>query len=309
MQTRPRNTDPLASALVAKERDGLPGSAVGRTLAAGRGWRVVDVLCTCGPPDLPFEERYWSVAVSFVLSGAFSYRTSHGSVLMSPGAWLLGNVESVYECSHEHGQGDRCLSFQFDPALFGEIARDTGVRSARFGSSRIPPIRETAPLAARAISALDGNGSFEELAVEVAACAIRITSDMSDMEMTASARDRSRIVEVLQHLEHKPPGCDRLEDLARIAGFSTYHFLRVFKAVTGITPHQWLMRARLREAAHRLAHGGQAVTDIAFDVGFEDLSNFIRSFRSEFGMPPGRYRSGLLSRRPNRAQEPRTIAS
>jgi len=62
--------------------------------------------------------------------------------------------------------------------------------------------------------------------------------------------------------------------------------------VTGITPHQWLIRARLCEAARRLAQGDEAVTNIAFDVGFEDLSNFIRSFRSEFGVSPRRYRAG-----------------
>jgi AraC-like DNA-binding protein len=79
--------------------------------------------------------------------------------------------------------------------------------------------------------------------------------------------------------------------MARIAGLSRYHFLRTFKAVTGITPHQWLLRARLRDAARRLATSRDPVTEIALDVGFEDLSNFIRSFRSEFGVSPSRYRA------------------
>ena len=71
---------------------------------------------------------------------------------------------------------------------------------------------------------------------------------------------------------------------------SPYHFLRTFKAVTGITPHQWLLRARLREAAQRLANSRTGVTAIALDVGFDDLSNFIRSFRAEFGVSPRQYR-------------------
>ena len=71
---------------------------------------------------------------------------------------------------------------------------------------------------------------------------------------------------------------------------SPYHFLRTFKAVTGITPHQWLLRARLREAAQRLAMSRAGVTAIALDVGFDDLSNFIRSFRAEFGFSPRQYR-------------------
>jgi len=63
-----------------------------------------------------------------------------------------------------------------------------------------------------------------------------------------------------------------------------------FKAVTGVTPHQWLLRARLRDAARRLTTTPDAVTAIALDVGFDDLSNFIRSFRTEYGVSPSRYR-------------------
>jgi len=54
-----------------------------------------------------------------------------------------------------------------------------------------------------------------------------------------------------------------------VAGISRYHFLRTFKLVTGVTPHQWLLRSRLRDAA-----------------------NFVRTFRAEFGVSPGRYRAG-----------------
>jgi AraC family transcriptional regulator len=84
---------------------------------------------------------------------------------------------------------------------------------------------------------------------------------------------------------------------ARSAGVSRYHFLRTFRSATGVTPHQWLLRARLREAAHRLVTTRTPVTSIALEVGFEDLSNFIRSFRAEFGVSPSRYR-GTAPRKP-----------
>ena len=81
-----------------------------------------------------------------------------------------------------------------------------------------------------------------------------------------------------------------IPDLARRSGISPYHFVRVFRSVTGATPHQWLLRARLRSAAQQLAATRARVTDIALDVGFEDLSNFVRSFRAEFGVSPRQYR-------------------
>jgi AraC-like DNA-binding protein len=78
--------------------------------------------------------------------------------------------------------------------------------------------------------------------------------------------------------------------MAREAGLSPYHFLRTFEHVTGVTPHQYVLRARLREAAIRLASGRDKVLDIALDSGFGDVSNFNRAFRTEFGVSPRRYR-------------------
>src|SRR4029450_5363553 len=73
-------------------------------------------------------------------------------------------------------------------------------------------------------------------------------------------------------------------------GLSSFHFLRVFSAVVGVTPHQYLVRSRLRHAARLLADEDRAVTDIAFDVGFADLSNFVRTFHRAAGVSPRAFR-------------------
>jgi AraC-like DNA-binding protein len=95
----------------------------------------------------------------------------------------------------------------------------------------------------------------------------------------------------LRRLESSEDKPRTLGELAEASSLSPYHFLRTFKAVTGVTPHQWLLRARLREAARRLGAGRERITDIALESGFEDLSNFVRSFRAEFGMSPRAYRA------------------
>jgi len=78
--------------------------------------------------------------------------------------------------------------------------------------------------------------------------------------------------------------------LAREAALSPFHFLRTFERLTGVTPHQYILRARLREAALRLAAEPAKILDIALDCGFADLSNFNRAFRAEFGVNPRAYR-------------------
>jgi AraC family transcriptional regulator len=60
--------------------------------------------------------------------------------------------------------------------------------------------------------------------------------------------------------------------------------------VLGVTPHQYLVRSRLRRAARMLADDSRAITDIAFDVGFGDLSNFVRTFHRAAGVSPRRFR-------------------
>ena len=77
---------------------------------------------------------------------------------------------------------------------------------------------------------------------------------------------------------------------AREARLSPFHFLRTFELLTGITPHQYLRRARLRNAATRIASSHAKILDVALDCGFGDVTNFNRAFRTEFGMSPRAFR-------------------
>jgi AraC-like DNA-binding protein len=60
--------------------------------------------------------------------------------------------------------------------------------------------------------------------------------------------------------------------------------------VLGVTPHQYLVRSRLRHAARLLADDARSITEIAFGVGFGDLSNFVRTFHRAAGVSPRAFR-------------------
>ena len=100
----------------------------------------------------------------------------------------------------------------------------------------------------------------------------------------------ARVTLALRRIKRNPGLDVTLGDLAQEARLSPYHFLRTFEHLTGLTPHQYVLRTRLREAAVRLAVEREKVLDIAFDCGFGDVSNFNRAFRSEFGVSPRMYR-------------------
>ncbi len=81
-----------------------------------------------------------------------------------------------------------------------------------------------------------------------------------------------------------------LDAAAAQADISPFHFLRLFSSVLGVTPHQYLVRSRLRHAARLLADDDLSVTDVAYDVGFGDLSNFVRTFHRAAGVSPRKFR-------------------
>jgi AraC-like DNA-binding protein len=80
----------------------------------------------------------------------------------------------------------------------------------------------------------------------------------------------------------------QLADMARAAGLSPYHFLRLFRRAMGETPHAYLTRVRLDHAKKVLARGG-TVTEACFDVGFSSVGSFSALFTREVGVAPSVY--------------------
>jgi AraC-like DNA-binding protein len=78
--------------------------------------------------------------------------------------------------------------------------------------------------------------------------------------------------------------------LASVAGCSHAHFIRTFRAVFGETPHRYLQRRRVERAMH-LLRSGRSVTDVCFDVGFNSLGTFSRTFSVVAGVSPSVYRN------------------
>jgi AraC-like DNA-binding protein len=78
--------------------------------------------------------------------------------------------------------------------------------------------------------------------------------------------------------------------LAAIAYVSEAHFIRVFKATFGETPHRYLQRRRVERAMFLLRETDRSITEISLDVGFNSLGTFTRTFTEIVGDPPTTYR-------------------
>ncbi len=248
---------------------------------------VTEFRCTAGPGDKPFAEAFPTHSISYVRKGSFGCHCRGRFHELVAGSMLVGFPGDEYVCTHDHVVGDECLSFFLAPELVDAIGDE---RLWQVGS--LPPLPELMVLAELAQTAADGNSDvgLDEVAHALALRFVEAVSGRKQKPLTASLRDRRRAVESALWIDANSRKPIALDDAAGQAGVSPFHFLRLFSDVLGVTPHQYLVRSRLRHAARRLAYDDSPITDIAYDVGFGDLSNFVRTFHRASGASPMRFR-------------------
>jgi len=256
---------------------------------------VSDFRCTAVAGEKPFAELHRSHSISFVRKGSFGYHCRGRSHELVAGSFLIGAPDTEFICTHDHVCGDECLSFFFAP----ELVETIGERADAWRIGATPPLAELMVLGELAEAAACGRSDvgLDEVGHLIASRLIEVVSGEPRRPAKLTARDRRRAVEAALWIEANSHLDIELEDAARQAAVSPYHFLRLFAAVLGVTPHQYLLRTRLRRAARRLAGDNKPVTEIAYDVGFNDLSNFVRSFHRAAGVSPLKFRQGSRGER------------
>jgi AraC-like DNA-binding protein len=250
---------------------------------------VVDYVCRAGPHARLFEEVHERHSLSLVRRGAFGCRSMGEHYELAPGGFLIGAPGDSYVCTHEHHHaGDECLSFQFAPELVDEIGADDAIWRRVF----LPPATELAAVGALAQATAEGETglSIEEAGLRLAARFVDAARGQARSRARPSRGEARRAIEVALWMDANAGERIHLADAAREAALSSFYFLRVFANVLGTTPNRYLIACRLRRAADLLTRTDSAVTDIALDVGFDDLSNFQRTFKKAAGVTPGQFR-------------------
>ena len=265
---------------------------VATTLIEKPAFAAIDYRCDARPHDAPYTEVHTRFSIAYVRRGSFGYRYRGRRFDLVAGSVLIGHAGEEFVCTHAHHEGgDECLSFHFDAASLESVGaaskrerfRDTGA---------LPPLPELVVLGELAQSAARGRSgiALDEAALLFANRFALLVSGNDDAPRTIREYDRRRAVEAALRIDENAHDALDLDDAASAAGLSPFHFLRVFSRVLGVTPHQYLVRSRLRRAARLLADEERRISDIAFDAGFGDLSNFARTFRRAAGMTPRAYR-------------------
>ena len=209
------------------------------------------------------EEVAEHFSIAFVERGSFTV----GIETLTAGDVLISRPDAVHVFTHcDEKPDDTCLSVRFRNPI--AVPADVLRRSRRLAYLRW---RLGHILAARDRMAL------ERWALDVAA--------------TLEQIERARRMIQSQFSDELT-----LDALAREAGMSPFHFARLFRDLVGTPPHRYLRNLRL-ERAHSMLRDGASVTATCYDVGFSNLSHFIRSFRRQFGCAPSEERKKVQAGR------------
>lgn len=228
-----------------------------RTVLRTASVTVTDYRCTASRHDRPFAEVHHSYTVAYVRRGSFGCTTRGKQFELVRGAVLVGAPGDEYTCTHDRAVGDECLSIDVAPALVDALG---GTRAWRSGS--VPPVAELMVLGELAQAAADGDAAVgvDEAAMWLAARYADLASDRAAGSTAPTPRDRRRAIDAARWIDACSAEPLDLDAIATRAGLSSFRFLRVFGSVLGVTPHQYLVRSRLRHAARMLAEDSRSIT-------------------------------------------------
>lgn len=248
------------------------------------------------PPHAEHVDPEWETArdcsISVVEAGSFDIDMEGNRWRFGAGSIFVANPGMQYSCSHDcELPVDRCLSVSLsDHAIESLLLADVPALRPPFAvvSARQNYLRH------RLASCTDGDevrlellagAMYESLSAPTAARPVRAAG-----RTTPLMRQVDRAVQRIETDYARPL---TLDQLARTAGLSTFHFARVFRELVGLPPHRYVTAVRLRHALHRLQQGA-SVTHTCYDVGFGSLSHFVNAFRLRFGVSPSQIKRGAV---------------
>jgi AraC-like DNA-binding protein len=247
-----------------------------------RDWNVKGPGVSGGPTGHPALEIAW------VDEGSLVYRLEGGEIRVGPGQAIVIPVKTEHATSLS-GPG------RFGSVWLGE-ARMEALSEALSTAQVVPgllPSPERLIALGRLLRSEVGEAqrgyltAADALSEALAIEALRRTHVSGTRESSPDVRIRAAL-DLMESCYAEPLS---IENLARAAGLSRFHFSREFRDQLGVSPYRYLTKLRVRKAAQLIERRRASVTEAAFSVGFGDLSRFARAFRAQFGCSPREWKA------------------
>lgn len=208
--------------------------------------------------------------------------------------------DEPFEANYVDAAG-KIATFEIHPAYFASTIESAGILPVNL--RQVPPARFITNRRVDSLCSLLmqeteegkplGRPYFESLAKAL----IIAVASQTDVRLPDAGNlyvQQERIQRSVSYLEANFHSKLTIQDLARIANLSPFHFTRLFTRLVGLSPHEYILNYRLRYAVRLLrAHSEYSIGDIALALGFSDQSHFSKTFRRTFGKTPKAYRDEL----------------
>lgn len=235
------------------------------------------------------------VELAWVRDGAIGYGIGSRRFDVAAGCAML--VPSAVEHATSFPSHMRGAALWVERDVVAQIADAIGCsHGATIGLVRDPaPIASLGAVLAREIACADRGALLAADAITEAMIAMALRGAPAP-ERGARVPLDPAIASAVRHIEASYAEPLTVEDMARVASMSRFHFSRRFRDATGRSPYRYLVDVRLERAAELLRRGRCGVTEAALSVGFSDPSRFARMFRQRFGASPALWASTMRAR-------------
>jgi AraC-like DNA-binding protein len=239
----------------------------------------------------PKEEFCDSYSINFTEQDQFGLRVGPDEWLMTDKQVFFTQPGMVFRCRHfAEIPRDVCVSVNFDDGFVEEIRRAADLSLTNYR----PALKLNNRLAflhwrlAQSVLRQETSLAIETLAGELFVTAAEPKEPRKLCGDKLKRRYFERVEAAGNLLKTSYAENHSLGSLSRRMGMSSFHFARVFRELSGVAPHQYLLRVRLEKAVELLLEN-LSVTETCYAVGFTNLSHFIRTFTRRFGVSPAKF--------------------